>query len=124
MPTLPAPIIHVLDCFAPLSSKRMWQWATVLVVGAILAPGKRTVSAALRVMGLSDEVHFQNYHRLLSRAVGSSRPVSCILLQLLLDAFVLPDAPVVMGIDETIERRRGAKIAAHDNLKDERSPVP
>ena len=53
----------------------MWQWATVLVVGAILAPGKRTVTAALRVMGLSDEVHFQNYHRLLNRAVWSSRQV-------------------------------------------------
>jgi hypothetical protein len=118
MHTLPEPIIHVLDCFAPLFSKRMWQWASVLVVGAILAPGKRTITAALRVMGLSDEVHFQNYHRLLSRAVWSSRQASRILLQLLLDAFVPPDAPVVMGIDETIERRRGAKIAAKGIYRD------
>jgi hypothetical protein len=64
----------------------------VLVVGAILAPGKRTVTACLRVMGLSDEVHFQNYHRLLNRAVWSSRRVSRILLRLLLDTFVAPDA--------------------------------
>ncbi len=92
MVVLPETIIQVLDCFAPLFSKRVWQWATVLVVGAILAPGKRTVTAALRVMGLSDEVHFQNYHRLLSRAVWSSRQVSRILLLLLLDVFLAPDA--------------------------------
>jgi hypothetical protein len=115
---LPESIIQVLDCFAPLFSRRAWQWATVLVVGAILAPGKRTVTAALRVMGLSDEVHFQNYHRLLNRAVWSSRQVSRTLLQLLLDAFVAPDAAVVMGIDETVERRRGAKIAAKGIYRD------
>jgi hypothetical protein len=111
-------IIQVLNCFAPLFSRRMWQWAMVLVVGAILAPGKRTVTAALRVMGLGDEVHFQNYHRLLNRAVWSSRQVSRILLQLLLDAFMAPDAAVVLGIDETVERRRGAKIAAKGIYRD------
>jgi hypothetical protein len=115
---LPESIIQVLDCFAPLFSRRAWQWATVLVVGAILAPGKRTVTAALRVMGLSDEVHFQNYHRVLNRAVWSSRQVSRILLVLLLDAFVAPEAPVIMGIDETVERRRGAKIAARGIYRD------
>ena len=118
MVILPETIIQVLDCFAPLFSRRMWQWATVLVVGAILAPGKRTVTAALRVMGLSDEVHFQNYHRLLNRAVWSSRQVSRILLRLLLDAFVAPDATVVLGIDETVERRWGAKIAARGIYRD------
>jgi hypothetical protein len=115
---LPESIIQVLDCFAPLFSRRVWQWATILVVGAILAPGKRTVTACLRVMGLSDEVHFQNYHRLLNRAVWSSRQVSRILLLLLLDAFVAPDAAVIMGIDETVERRRGTKIAARGIYRD------
>ena len=90
----------------------------MLVVGAILAPGKRTVTACLRVMGLRDEVHFQNYHRLLNRAVWSSRQVARILLQLLLDEFVAPDAAVVLGIDETVERRRGAKIAARGIYRD------
>jgi hypothetical protein len=118
MPTLPKPIIQVLDQFAPLFSQRVWRWAVVLLVGAILAPGKRTVTAALRVMGLSDEVHFQNYHRLLSRAVWSSRQLSRILLRLLLAAFVPSDADVVMGIDETLERRWGAKIAARGIYRD------
>lgn len=114
----PETIIQVLDCFAPLFSRRCWPWATVLVVGAILAPGKRTVVACLRAMGLSDEVHFQNYHRLLNRAVWSSRQVGRILLQLLLEAFVAPDAAVVLGIDETVERRWGSKIAARGIYRD------
>src|SRR5512143_3080822 len=118
MVILPETIIQVLDCFAPLFSRRMWQWATVLVVGAILAPGKRTVTAALRAMGLSDEVHFQNYHRLLNRAVWSSRQVGRFLLVLLLDTFVAPDATVVAGLDETVERRWGAKIAARGIYRD------
>jgi len=118
MVILPETIIQVLDCFAPLFSRRVWPWATVLIVGAILAPGKRTVTACLRVMGLSDEVHFQNYHRLLNRAVWSSRQVARILLRLLLDVFVAPDAAVVLGIDETIERRRGPQIAARGIYRD------
>jgi hypothetical protein len=90
----------------------------VLVVGALLAPGQRTVTSALRVMGLSQERHFQSYHRVLSRATWSSREVSRILFGLLLQAFVPTDAPVVVGIDETIERRRGAKIAAKGIYRD------
>jgi hypothetical protein len=69
-------------------------------------------------MGLRDEVHFQNYHRLLNRAVWSSRQAGRILLQLLVDTFVAPDAPVVLGLDETIERRWGAKIAARGIYRD------
>jgi hypothetical protein len=115
---LPESIVQVLNRFAPVFSKRVWRLATVLLVGAILTPGKRTVSAALRVMGLSDEAHFQNYHRVLSRAVWASRQLSRILLCLLLDAFVPPDAPIVVGIDETLERRWGAKIAARGIYRD------
>ena len=115
---LPESIVQVLNRFAPVFSKRVWRLATVLLVGAILTPGKRTVSAALRVMGLSDEAHFQNYHRVLSRAVWASRQLSRILLCLLLDAFVPPDAPIVVGIDKTLERRWGAKIAARGIYRD------
>jgi DDE superfamily endonuclease len=118
MHTLPEPIMHVLDHFAPLFSRCTWRWAVVMLAGAILAPGKRTVTAALRVMGLSDDIHFQNCHRLVNRAVWSSRQLSRILLQLLLDAFVPPDAPIVMGVDETIEQRWGAKIAARGIYRD------
>jgi hypothetical protein len=118
MRNLPRAIIQVLRQFELLFSERVWEWAKILLVGAILAPGKRTVTAALRVMGLSEEAQFQNYHRVLNRAKWSSRAVSRVLLGLLLDAFVPPDAPVILGLDDHIERRRGKKIAAKGIYRD------
>ncbi len=118
MLSLPNEMIAVLQPFAPAFSRRVWEHVKILVVGAILVPGQRTVAAALRVMGLSQEGHFQNYHRVLNRARWASRALSPILLRLLIDAFVPPEAPVVVGIDEHIERRRGGKIAAKGIYRD------
>ena len=110
-------IFNVLSLFAPLFSHRVWDSAKVLLVGAILAPGKRTVSAILRVMGLSQSRNFQTYHRVLNRAVWSSLSASRILLMHLLAVFA-PTGPLVMGLDDTIERRRGSKIAATGIYRD------
>jgi hypothetical protein len=118
MRDLPIAIITVLRPFEWAFSERVWEWAKILLVGAILAPGIRTVTAALRVMGLSQERQFQNYHRVLNRAKWSSRTVSRILFGLLVRAFVPADAPVVIGLDDHIERRRGAKIAAKGIYRD------
>ena len=65
---LPKKIIQVLRKFEEVFSERVWEWAKVLLIGAILAPGERTVTAILRIMGLSQERQFQNYHRVLNRA--------------------------------------------------------
>jgi hypothetical protein len=118
MRDLPQAIIHVLRHFELAFSEPVWEWATILLVGAILAPGKRTVTAALRVVGLSNEAQFQNYHRVLNRATWSSHALSRILLDLLVRAFVPADAPIVVGLDEHIERRRGDKIAAKGIYRD------
>jgi hypothetical protein len=118
MLTLPKRIIQVLRSFEEAFSERVWEWAKVLLIGAILAPGERTVAAILRVMGLQNEQQFQNYHRVLNRAKWSSRALSRLLLRLLVQLFVPGDAPIVVGIDETIERRRGAKIAAKGIYRD------
>ncbi|HKF39001.1 MAG TPA: transposase [Ktedonobacteraceae bacterium] len=118
MLNLPKGIIRVLRYFEEAFSERVWEWAKVLLIGAILAPGERTVTAILRVMGLHHERQFQNYHRVLNRAKWSSRSLSRLLLQLLIQVFVPPDAPIVVGIDEPIERRRGAKIAAKGIYRD------
>src|SRR5882724_1777859 len=80
--------------------------------------GQRTVAAVLRVMGLSDERQYQNYHRVLNRARWSSREVSRRLLGVLVEVFVPIDGPVVVGLDETLERRRGAKLAAKGIYRD------
>lgn len=117
MLTLPDEYNTLFNQFRPYFSKRVWPFAMLLFVGAILAPGKRTVTAVLRIMGLSQERHFQNYHRVLNRAVWSSLALSAVLLPMLLNAF-LPNGPVVIGIDETIERRRGEKIKAKGIYRD------
>ena len=117
MLTLPNQYTILFAHVAPLFSKRVWPLAKLLLVGAILAPGKRTVTAILRIMGLSQEEHFQNYHRVLSRAVWSNLAISAMLLPLLLNTF-LPAGPVVLGIDETIERRRGKKVKAKGIYRD------
>jgi hypothetical protein len=118
METLPKEIVRVLRVFEDVFSERVWDWVQVLVVGAILTPGQRTVAAVLRVLGLSDERQYQNYHRVLNRARWSSRELSRRLLLVLVETLVSVDEPIVIGMDETIERRRGAKIAAKGIYRD------
>src|SRR4051794_15755733 len=118
MEALPREIVRVLRVFEDVFSERVWDWVQVLVVGAILTPGRRTVASVLRAMGLGDERQYQNYHRVLNRAAWSSLELSRRLLVLLVETFVAADGPVVVGLDETIERRRGAKIAAKGIYRD------
>ena len=117
MPILSKDYLTLISVFVPVFSKRVWQHVQVLLVGAILAPGKRTVTAALRIMGLSDDRHFQTYHRVLNRAVWSSLEVSRILLGILVSTFAATGY-IVLGLDETIERRWGPKIRARGIYRD------
>jgi DDE superfamily endonuclease len=82
-----------------------------------LAPGQRTVTSCLRIVGLSRERHFVHYHRVLSRARWSGRRASRLLLGLLVTRFA-PPGPIVLGIDDTIERRRGQRIQAKGIYRD------
>ena len=111
MLTPPSALMGVIVRFAPLFSKPVFQHAQALIVGALLAPGKRTVTSALRVCGLSAEAHFQNYHRVLNRACWSGLRASRILLDLLVETFAASGA-LVFALDDTIERRRGPRIGA------------
>jgi hypothetical protein len=118
MRALPPKMVQALAPFVPLFSKRVWQHAQVLLMGAILAPGARTVGSALRAMGLDQQKCFHRYHRVLSRARWSSLEVSRVLLGLLVEAFVPEGDPLVVGIDETLERRYGKKISARGVYRD------
>ncbi len=111
-------MIRVSRPFAPLFSERVFEHVQVLVAGAILAPGKRTVGSALRATGLGGERGFHRYHRVWSRAVWSSRGASRVLLDLLAGAFVAEGEPLVVGLGETLERRRGKKIQAKGIYRD------
>ena len=95
-----------------------WWNALRLLTGAILAPGKRTVTAALRILGREQDTDFPIYHGVLNRAVWSSRAVAAWLLRLLVATFLDADAIVVVGIDDTIERRWGHKISARGIYRD------
>ncbi len=117
MPRLPSRFAAVILTFAPLFLQRSWRHAEVLLTGAILAPGQRTVTSILRITGLARERRFVNYHRVLNRAAWCPRAASRILLGLLVAAFA-PRGPVVLGIDDTIERRRGKRIAAKGIYRD------
>ena len=117
MLNLPPSIIRVVSAFSPLFSRRVFRAVEVLLIGAILTPGRRTIASALRIMGLQHTRQFQNYHRVLNRAQWSSRKASQVLLELLVRCFA-PDGPIVMGIDETLERRQGANIAAKGIYRD------
>ncbi len=107
----------LLTIFATQFSPQVWRHARILCSGAILVRGQRTVASALRVMGLSDEKHFENYHRVLNRAAYSMMALSRILLRALVQIFV-PKGEIVIGGDETIERRRGDQIQAKGIYRD------
>ena len=118
MLTLPDAIVPILAPFTMLFTNPTWQKAQLLMVGAILAMGQRTVAAALRVMGRRDQRDYARYHEVLNRAVWSPREAARILLMLLLRHLDRGDGPLVFGIDETLERRRGAKIRARGIYRD------
>jgi len=108
---MPQEVLVVLYAFAPLFSKPVWNHATTLAIGSILSTGKRTVASALRVMGLREEKRFTNFHRVLNRAKWSSMQGAKILLGLLA-RFIPANLPLIILVDETIERRKGKKIKA------------
>ncbi len=117
MHSLPAALEGVLESFAPVFRRPIWRRAQVLLIGALLSPGRRTVTQALRVVGLGGERHFPSYHRVLSRATWSCREAGRVLLVLLVRTFA-PEGPLVFGLDDTIERRWGQKIKARGIYRD------
>jgi DDE superfamily endonuclease len=112
MPPLPEAIILGLAPCAPRCSQRVWRHAQVLLVGVLLTPGLRMVTAALRVMGLAGEQHCTTDHRVLNRATWSARPGSRILWGLLITALVPAGATIVLGADDTVDRRSGRPMRA------------
>ena len=115
---LPPRFLSLLAGFADLFTRPTWSNALVLLAGVILTPGRRTVTAALRILGRDRDPDFCTFHRILNRAPWSSRAAAGRLLLLLVNTFVPSGAPVVIGIDDTIERRWGAKISARAIYRD------
>jgi hypothetical protein len=106
-----------LEPFRSCLTQPTFRHALVLVTGAILTPGRRTITAMLNVVGLSQAPTFTNYHRVLNRNRWSSREVARRLLALLVAAF-MPAGPVIIGLDDTLERRWGARITGRGIYRD------
>ena len=117
MPTFPSEFQAVIIPYVRLFSRRVFAHVPLLLLGAVLAPGKRTVTSALRIVGLGQQPGWHKYHRVLSRARWSARAASHVLLGQLVAAF-LPVGPLVFGLDETLERRWGPRIAARGIYRD------
>jgi hypothetical protein len=110
MPT-PAPeIVQLLSVFAIAFTAPTWKNAQILLFGAILAPGRRTVASVLRVMGLEDDPRFEKYHRVLNRNRWKPMLLSKLLLGLIIEFCVPAGMPLIIAVDETLERRWGPKI--------------
>jgi DDE superfamily endonuclease len=117
MLSLPIAFSSAIGVFAPVFSRPVWQHVKVLLAGAVLAPGPRTGTAILRMMGRSAAPEFQTYPRVLNRAVWSPLTASRLLLRLLVAVFI-PRGVVIFGLDDTIERRRGEQIKAKGIYRD------
>jgi hypothetical protein len=118
MPLLPDAIILVLAPLALLFSHRVWLHAQRLLLGAILTPGARTVTAAGRATGWAAARRFTNDHRVLNRATWSGHQASRMLLGLFITGLMPPGAPLMLGADDTVERRRGRQINAQGGYRD------
>lgn len=110
-------IISILTAFSSEYTRPTWKNIQTLFIGAILCRGARRITSILRVMDLCNERNFSKYHRVLSRAAWNELALSKILLGLLIK--ILPASwPILIAVDETLERRKGKKIKAKGVYRD------
>ena len=109
---------RVLAAFQPLFSDQSWGNAQTLLIGTLLTRGRRTVSTALRSMGVHETGNFGKYHRFLNRAGWSARAVSRCLLHRIVTTFLAPGGVLTLAIDDTLERRWDAHITKRGHWRD------
>ena len=115
---IPTGFQSTISYFSFAFRKDVWQKVQLLLIGAIICPGSRTVCNVLRCVGLRWEKNFPKYHRVLSLDKWSAFILAKVLLCLVVKTFVAKDTPIVFGIDDTIERRWGRKITKRGIYRD------
>jgi hypothetical protein len=116
--SLSEPMMSVLCEFESAFSQPTWRKVQVLILGTLLARGRRTVTAALRQMGLHEASNVSLYHHVLNRACWSALGLSRRLLVLLGRTFVAMGGELTFVIDETLERRWGRRLAKRGHYRD------
>jgi|SRR5947209_3087240 len=110
MPTPSPVIVQVMRPFATAFTRPTADHVFTLIGGTLLASGCHTVASALRAVGLTDDRHFTTYHRVLNRSIWSPLQLSAVLLRMIIDVFVAADQPLIIAVDDTLERRFGRRI--------------
>ena len=118
MLTLPPGFQRTISVFSTAFRKDVWPKAQLLLTGAIVCPGSRTVCNLLRSVGLQRERCFPKFHRVLSLDKWSAKWLSGVVLELLVHAFTAPGEALVFGMDDTIERRWGRRISKRGIYRD------
>ena len=116
--SLSQPIMSVMCEFESAFSQATWSKMQVLLIGTLLARGRRTVTAALRQMGLHEASNFSLYHHVLNRARWSALELSRRVVLLLVRTFVAGGGELTFVIDETLERRWGRRINKRGHYRD------
>ena len=111
-------ILSLLEAFRNEFSAPTWDKVVPLVLGTILARGRRTVTAALRHAGLDREPDFSKYHQVFNRAAWSPLRLSRRLVHLLIRASHAAGLRLTFAIDETLERRWGRRIRLRGHYRD------
>ena len=106
---LPPRFVTWLAPFLAAFSRRTRPTAAALATGAVLAVGPRTVTNCLRALGLADHPGFATFHRVLNRNAWSGLALARVLVRMVVTTLV-PSGPVIIGVDHTLERRRGPHI--------------
>jgi hypothetical protein len=118
--SLSQPIMSVLCECASAFSQPTWRKVEVLIIGTLFARGRRTVTAALRQMGLHEASNFALYHQVLNRARWSALELSRRVVVLLVRTFGAVGGELTFVIDETLERRWGRRINKRGHDRDPR----
>ena len=118
MLTLPPEFQDAISVFSQTFRKNVWKKAQILLIGAIVCPGSRTICNLLRSVGLQNDRCFSKYHRFLNKDKWSAQYISKVLLNKLVNTFVPANSALVFGIDDTIERRWGLKIRKRGIYRD------
>ena len=129
-----AHLISLLTPFQSLFSAPTWRKVQRLIIGTLLARGRRTVTAApgskpapylirgpgqaLRHIGQGDTPSFSLYHQVLNRARWSALKGSRRLLALLVQTFSTVGGTLTFVIDETLERRWGPRLKKRGHYRD------